>query len=233
LNGGASEASTYHRTEPHRESPPIAKLALESSLSPILNQTAEVSSPVIRKAPELAGVPAISELWTTSPVSAEEPGASPIVAEAATTPVMEPVAASEIEPIGQEQAIAQVPPLAEEPAASPVVAEAATTPAIESIVAPEIEPIGLEQAIAQVPTPEQGPGASPVVAEAATPPSIEPIVAPEIEPIRQEQAIPYQMPVSAMDPSVVEAIHDTPSHLPSANANEPVTPQITAAPTMP
>src|SRR5216117_811213 len=39
LNGGASEASAYHRTEPHRESPPIAKLALESSLSPILNQT--------------------------------------------------------------------------------------------------------------------------------------------------------------------------------------------------
>ena len=191
LNGGASEASTYHRTEPHRESPPIAKLAFESSLSPILNETAEVSSPVIRKTPELTEVRAISELWTTSAVSAGEPGAGPIVAEAATTPTMEPVAAS------------------------------------------EIEPIGLEEAIAEVPTPEQGPGASPVVAEAAPPPAIEPIVAPEIEPIRQEQAIPYQMPVSAMDPSVVEAIHDTPSHLPSANANEPVTPQITTAPTMP
>ena len=34
-------------------------------------------------------------------------------------------------------------------------------------------------------------------------------------------------------PSAVEAIHDTPSHLPSATANEPVTPQITTAPTMP
>src|SRR5436190_4537408 len=191
LNGGASEASTYHRTEPDRESPPIAKLAFESSLSPILNQTAEVSSPVIRKTPELTEVRAISELWTTSAVSAGEPGAGPIVAEAAT-------------------------------------------PVIEPIAAPEIEPIGLEQGIAQVPTPEQGPGASPVVAEAATPPAIEAIVAPEIEPIRQEQAIPYQMPVSATDPSVVEAIHDAPSHhLPSATANEPVTPQITTAPPMP
>jgi hypothetical protein len=72
-----------------------------------------------------------------------------------------------------------------------------------------------------------------VVAEAATTPEMEPVAASEIEPIRQEQAIPHQMPVSAMDPSVVEAIHDTPSHLPSATANEPVTRQITTAPTMP
>src|SRR5439155_756924 len=149
LNGGASEASAYHRTEPHRESPPIAKLALESSLSPILNQTAEVSSPIIRKTPEGTEVPAISELWTTSAVSAEEPEASPIAADAVTTPAMEPVAA------------------------------------------------------------------------------------PEIDPIRQEQAIPYQTPVSAMDPSIAEAINDTPSHLPSATANEPLIPQITTAPTMP
>src|SRR6266480_3858648 len=191
LNGGASEASAYHRTEPHRESPPIAKLALESSLSPILNQTAEVSSPIIRKTPEGTEVPAISELWTTSAVSAEEPEASPIAADAATTPVMESVAESEIEPIGQEQAIAQVPPPAEEPAAVPGVAEAVTTSAME------------------------------------------PVAAPEIDPIRQEQAIPYQTPVSAMDPSIAEAINDTPSHLPSATANEHLIPQITTAPTMP
>ena len=191
LNGGASEASTYQRTEPHRESPPIAKLAFESSLSPILNQTAKVSSPVIRKTPELTERRAISELRTTSAVSAEDPGASPIVAEAATTPAM------------------------------------------EQIAAPEIEPIGLEQAIAQVPTPTEGPGAVPVIAEAATGPEMEPLAASEIEPIRQEQAIPHQTPVSAMDPSVVEAIHDTPSHLPITTANEPVKPQITTAPTMP
>src|SRR5438093_1470330 len=117
LNGGASEASTYRRTEPHRESPPIAKLALESSLSPILNETAEVSSPVIRKTPELTQVPA----------PAGRPGASPVIAEAATTPVMEPIAAPEIEPIGLEQGIAQVPTPAEEPAAVSVIAEAATT----------------------------------------------------------------------------------------------------------
>jgi Flp pilus assembly protein TadD len=276
LNGGASEASAYHRTEPHRESPPIAKLALESSLSPILNQTAEVSSPIIRKTPEGTEVPAISELWTTSAVSAEEPEASPIAADAATTPVMESVAESEIEPIGLEQAIAQMTTPTEEPGASPVVAEAATTPAIEEpIVAPEIEPIGLEQAIAQMTTPAEAPGASPVVAGAATEPVMEPIVAseiepmgleqaiaqvpppaeepaavpvvaeavttsamepvaaPEIDPIRQEQAIPYQTPVSAMDPSIAEAINDTPSHLPSATANEPLIPQITTAPTMP
>src|SRR6184192_2624812 len=128
LNGGASEASAYHRTEPHRESPPIAKLALESSLSPILNQTAEVSSPIIRKTPEGTEVPAISELWTTSAVSAEEPEASPIAADAATTPTMEPVAASEIEPIGLEEAIAEVPTPEQGPGASPVVAEAAPPP---------------------------------------------------------------------------------------------------------
>src|SRR5207248_10370159 len=104
LNGGASEASTYPRTEPHRESPPIAKLAFESSLSPILNETAEVSSPVIRKTPELTEVRATSELWTTSAVSAEEPEANSIVA-AAATPAMESVTASEIEPIGLEQEI--------------------------------------------------------------------------------------------------------------------------------
>src|SRR5439155_818593 len=35
-------------------------------------------------------------------------------------------------------------------------------------------------------------------------------------------------------PFIVEAVNDTPSHhLPSATANEPVTPQITTAPTMP
>jgi Flp pilus assembly protein TadD len=233
LNGGASEASTYQRTEPHRESPPIAKLAFESSLSPILNQTAKVSSPVIRKTPELTERRAISELRTTSAVSAEDPGASPIVAEAATTPAMEQIGAPEIEPIGLEQAIAQVPTPTEGPGASPVVAEAATTPVMEPIGAPEIEPIGLEQAIAQVPTPTEGPGAVPVIAEAATRPEMEPLAASEIEPIRQEQAIPHQTPVSAMDPSVVEAIHDTPSHLPITTANEPVKPQITTAPTMP
>jgi Tfp pilus assembly protein PilF len=233
LNGGASETSTNHRTEPHRESPPTAKLAFESSLSPILNQTAEVSSPVVRKTSELSEVRAISELWTRSAVSAEKPGASPIVAEAAT-PVMEPIAAPEIEPIGQEQAVAQDPTPAEGPGASPVVvAEAATTPAIEPIVAPDIEPIGQEQAVAQVPPLAEEPAAVPVVAEAATTPEMESVAASEIEPIRQEQAIPHQMPVSVMDLSVVEAIHDTPSHLPSATANEPVTPQITTAPTMP
>src|SRR6184192_1541138 len=191
LNGGASEASAYHRTEPHRESPPIAKLALASSLSPILNQTAEVSSPVIRKTPELTEVRATSELWTTSAVSAEEPEASPIAADAAT-PVMESVTASEIEPIGQEQAISQLQPPAEEPAAVPVVAEVATMLAME------------------------------------------PVAASEIEPLRQEQAISHETPVSAMKPFIVEAVNDTPSHhLPSATANEPVTPQITTAPTMP
>ena len=41
---------------------------------------------------------------------------------------MEPIAAPEIEPIGQEQAIAQDPTPAEGLGANPVVAEAATTP---------------------------------------------------------------------------------------------------------
>ncbi len=268
LNGGASEASAYHRTEPHRESPPIAKLALESSLSPILNQTAEVSSPIIRKMPELTEVRATSELWTTSAVSAEEPEANSIVA-AAATPAMESVTASEIEPIGLEQAIAQMTtpteesaakpvvaevamepvaaseiepireeqpiphetPLAEEPRTVAVVAEAATTPAIEPIVGSEIEPIGQEQTISQLQPPAEEPAVNPVVAEGAT---MLAIAASEIEPIGQEQAISHETPVSAMKPFIVEAVNDTPSHhLPSATANEPVTPQITTAPTMP
>src|SRR5438046_4112029 len=49
LNGGASAASASHRTEPDRESPPIAKLAFDSSLSAILNPTTEVSAPVNQK----------------------------------------------------------------------------------------------------------------------------------------------------------------------------------------
>jgi Flp pilus assembly protein TadD len=221
LNGGASEASTYHRTESHRESPPIAKVAIESSLGPILNQTAEASSPVIRKTPELTQVPTL----------AGRPGASPVVAEAATTPTIEPIVAPEIEPIGQEQAIPQVPAPAEEPAAVPVVAEAATTLEMEPLSAPEIEPIEQEQAIAQVPAPAEEPAAVPVVAEVATTPGMEPVAASEIEPIRQEQPIPHE--TSAMEPSIVETIHDTPSHLSSATANESVSPQVTTAPTMP
>ena len=181
----------------------------------------------------LLEVPAISELWTTSAVPAEEPGASPVVAEAATTPAIEPIVAPEIERIGQEQAIPQVPPLAEEPGTSPVIAGAATTPAMEPVTIPEIEPIGQEQAISQVPPLAEEPGASPVVAEAATTPAMEPVAASEIEPIRQEQPIPHQTPVSAMEPSIVEAINDTPSHFPSATANESVSPQVTTAPTMP
>ena len=233
LNGGASEASAYHRTEPHRESPPIAKLALESSLSPILNQTAEVSSPVIRKTPELTEVRATSELWTTSAVSAEEPEASSIVADAAT-PAMESVTASEIEPIGLEQAIAQMTTPTEESAAKPVVAEVATMPAMEPVAASKIEPIRQEQPIPHETPLAEEPGTVAVVAEAATTPAIERIVGSEIEPIGQEQAISHETPVSAMKPFIVEAVNDTPSHhLPSATANEPVTPQITTAPTMP
>src|SRR5207244_729689 len=235
----------------------------------------EVALPIIRKPPELTEVRATSELWTTSAVSAEEPEASsivadaatpamesvtaseiepigleqaiaqmttptekpavkPVVAEVATMPAMEPVAASEIEPIRQEQPIPHETPIAKEPGTDAVVAEAATTPAIEPIVGSEIEPIGQEQAISQLQPPAEEPAAVPVVTEAATAPAMEPVAAPEIEPIRQEQAIPQQTPVSAIGPSIVEAINDTPSHhLPSATANERVTPQITTAPTMP
>jgi len=64
--------------------------------------------------------------------------------------------------------------------------------------------------------------------------AMEPVAASEIEPIGQEQPISHETPVSAMKPFIVEAVNDTPSHhLPSATANEPVTPQITTAPTMP
>src|SRR5438034_5500442 len=174
LNGGASEASTYHRTEPHRESPPIAKLAIESSLSPILNETAEVSSPVIPKTPELTEVRVISELWTTSAVSAEEPEASSIVADAAT-PAMESVTASEIEPIGLEQAIAQMTTPTEEPAVRPVVAEVATMRAMEPVAASKIEPIREEQPIAHETPLAKEPRTVAVVAETATTPAIEPI----------------------------------------------------------
>src|SRR5438046_452996 len=120
---------------------PIAKLALESSLSPILNHTAEVSSPIIRKMPELTEVRATSELWTTSAVSAEEPEASSIVA-AAATPAMESVTASEIEPIGLEHAIAKMTTRTEETAVRTIVAGAAPMTAMETLEASMNDQIG-------------------------------------------------------------------------------------------
>src|SRR5207244_4021540 len=138
------------------------------------------------------------------------------------------------EPIREEQPIPHETPLAKEPGTVAVVAEAATTPAIEPIVGSEIEPIGQEQAISQLQPPAEEPAVKPVVAEVATMLAMEPVAASEIEPIGQEQAISHEAPVSAMKPFIVEAVNDPPSHhLPSATANEPVTPQITTAPTMP
>src|SRR6266567_3830635 len=105
--GEDSGAPAYHNMEQDRELPPIAKPLFESSVSRIVEQTAEISLPGVRKAPELAEVPAITELKTTSAMPAEEPTEIPVVAEAATAPVMEPVVAPEIEPIAQGQPIPQ------------------------------------------------------------------------------------------------------------------------------
>src|SRR6266446_6780302 len=153
--GEDSGAPAYHKMEQERELPPIAKPIFESSVSPIVEQTAEVSLPGIRKAPELAEVPAITELRTTSAMPAEEPTEIPVVAEAATAPVMEPVVAPEIEPIAQGQPIPQVPPPAEEPTEIPVVAEEVAMSAVGSAkelefepkVEPEVEPIEKERGV--------------------------------------------------------------------------------------
>ena len=153
--GEDSGVPAYHTMEQERELPPIAKPIFESSVSPIVEQTAEVSLPGIRKAPELAEVPAITELRTTSAMPAEEPIEIPVVAEAATTPVMEPVVAPEIEPIAQGQPIPQVSPPAEEPVETPVVAEEVAMSAVGSAkelefepkVEPEVEPVEKERAV--------------------------------------------------------------------------------------
>ncbi len=152
--GEDSGAPAYHKMEQERELPPIAKPIFESSVSPIVEQTAEVSLPGIRKAPELAEVPAITELRTTSAMPAEESIAM-VAAEAATTPVMEPVVAPEIEPIAQGQPIPQVSPPAEEPVETPVVAEEVAMSAVGSAkelefepkVEPEVEPVEKERAV--------------------------------------------------------------------------------------
>jgi hypothetical protein len=115
--GEDSGAPAYHTMEQERELPPIAKPIFESSVSPIVEQTAEVSSPGIRKAPELAEVRAITELRTTSAMPAE--GQLKSGGCSASTPVMEPVVAPEIEPIAQGQPIPQVSPPAEEPVETP------------------------------------------------------------------------------------------------------------------
>ena len=152
--GEDSGVPAYHTMEQERELPPIAKPIFESSVSPIVEQTAEVSLPGIRKAPELAEVPAITELRTTSAMPAEESIAM-VAAEAATTPVMEPVVAPEIEPIAQGQPIPQVSPPAEEPVETPVVAEEVAMSAVGSAkelefepkVEPEVEPVEKERAV--------------------------------------------------------------------------------------
>jgi tetratricopeptide (TPR) repeat protein len=72
---------------------------------------------------------------------------------------------------------------------------------------------------------------APVVVMGAAPVA-EPVLEPEVEPIGQGQPIPYQMSVSALEPSVAEA-DETSSFVPQVISFEPSVPQTTIPATMP
>ena len=96
-----------------------------------------------------------------------------------------------------------------EMAAAPVIVVGAA-PVAEPVFEPEVKPIELESWTT----------------------TAEPAIEPEVEPIGQGQPIPYQMSVSAMEPSVAEAV-ETPSFVPEAISAEPSVPQTTTPVTMP
>ena len=96
------------------------------------------------------------------------------------------------------------PAVSEMAAAAVIVMGAA--PVAEPVFEPEVEPIDTEF-------------------ESWTT-TAEPVIEPMVEPIGQGQPIPYQMSVSAMEPSAEEAV-ETPSFVPQAISTEPSVPQTT------
>jgi tetratricopeptide (TPR) repeat protein len=94
--------------------------------------------------------------------------------------------------------------------ADPVIVMGAA-PVAEAVFEPEVEPIDIEF-------------------ESWT--TAEAVIEPEVEPIGQGQPIPYQMSVSAMEPSMAETV-ETPSFVPAAVSADPSIPQTTTPVTMP
>src|SRR5206468_3548624 len=68
--------------------------------------------------------------------------------------------------------------------------------------------------------PVEAPSELSAVVEEAVTPTVERAI--DFEPIGQGQPIPYQLPVSALEPSVAEAVTEAPSSLSNAISNKPV-----------
>src|SRR6266849_303732 len=101
LGGKALQTPAYNRGESDRELASLTEQALESSVGPVVEQTANASRPGAPQTPEVAEVSAISEFSRPSTITPETPSE---VSEAAGEVALSAELASaepEIEPIGQ------------------------------------------------------------------------------------------------------------------------------------
>ena len=115
----------------------------------------------------------------------------------------------------------------------PVIVEGAVTHVIEPVGEPEVEAIDQGQPIPQMAEPAEPLGEMPAVAEVGATSAVEPVGEPEVEAIDEGQPIPHQMPVPAMEPSVVAPVTMVPVYSPNAISNEPVSSRTTTPLIMP
>ena len=201
-NGGESEASSHHDTEPDRGSAPVVAEPVFDSVGPVVQQRAEVSS-----------------YHDTDRDRELPPDAEPVFES--VSPVVEQ--AAEVSTYQYAEPDRELPPVAESVFES-------TRPMVE-----ETAEVSLRGA-PQTPEPAEAPSITDLTTRSAAPAEEpaevdagdEEAAAIDFEPIGQGQPIPYQMPVSGTEPSIVEAVTG-----PSAISNEPVFPQTTTPATMP
>jgi Flp pilus assembly protein TadD len=237
VNGGESEASSYHDTEPDRGSAPVVGEPVFETVGPIVEQRAEVSS-YHDAEPDRE--------WSSVPESV-----SAVVEEQA----------AEVSSYHEAEPDRELPPVAESvfESVSPVVEQAAEVssyhhtepdrellPVAETVfesTGPVVEETAEVSSPGAPQTPEPAKAASitdldatptvPVKARGEVHAGGGEAAAIDFEPIGQGQPIPYQMPVSATEPPIIEAVSGPPSYLPSAISNEPVSPRTTPPATMP
>ena len=204
VNGGESEASSYHDTEPDRGSPPVVAEPVFETVGPVVEQRAEVSS--YHDAEPDRELPSVPE--SVSAIVEEQ--AAEVSSYHHNEPDREllPVAETVFEstgPVVEETAEVSSPgaPQTPEPAEAPSITDLDATPTVPVQARGEVH-AGSREATAI-----------------------------DFEPIGQGQPIPYQMPVSATEPPIIEAVSGPPSYLPSAISNEPVSPRTTPPATMP
>jgi hypothetical protein len=212
VNGGESEASSYHDTEPDRGSAPVVAEPVFETVGPVVEQRAEVSSyhdaepdRELPSVPESLSAVVEEQAAEVSSYHHNEPdrellpvaesvfeSVSPIVEQAAevssyhhTEPDREllPVAETVFESTG---------PMVEETAevlspGAPQTPEPAEAPSITDLEATTTLPV---QARGEV---HAGGGEAAAI---------------DFEPIGQGQPIPYQMPVSAAEPPIVRRSAD-------------------------